>query len=175
MPDSYKVRLKPHNPARGHVMRDYTAAPWGKKFKAGVWYTVLAVQAEYLRTITQVYEDPHSGLAFDVVTQEEAEAIQAREEAEALGLVHDDAAEPEPIMPTMPAGGAVTEDRALNQPRPLHELSAQAAVRAAEEGARRAPPAPPQPPPVPPQATAAPKKAPARKKAVKKAPTKRGG
>ena len=63
--ESMLVRLKSHDPRRGHVMRRYTYR--GIKFQEDRgWYRVENDVAEYLRTVRQVTTDEHSPLAFDV-------------------------------------------------------------------------------------------------------------
>lgn len=72
------VRLKPHNPKRGHVLKTYTYG--GVKFlgERG-WYRVNASLGEELRDIRQVHDDQDSSPAFDVCTEEEAKAIDEKE------------------------------------------------------------------------------------------------
>lgn len=76
------VRLKPYDPRRGFVLRSFTYQ--GAKFyEERGWYVVDKAVAEYLRKVPQRDTDPHSPLAFDVATEEEAKALDAREEHEA--------------------------------------------------------------------------------------------
>jgi hypothetical protein len=76
------VRLKPYDVRRRHVLRRYTFR--GIKFHVERgWYRVTDEVAAGLREIRQVARDPHSPLAFDVVTEAEATAIDAREQEEA--------------------------------------------------------------------------------------------
>ncbi|MFI5297477.1 MAG: hypothetical protein ACHREM_05210 [Polyangiales bacterium] len=80
--DTVLVRLKSLDPRRGYVLRRYTYA--GIKFQEERgWYRVTKAVAEYLRTVHQVADDAVSPLAFDVLSDEEAKALDAREEAEA--------------------------------------------------------------------------------------------
>ncbi|MCK9521470.1 MAG: hypothetical protein M0R76_00295 [Proteobacteria bacterium] len=72
------VRLKPHDPRRGHVLRRYTYR--GIKFhEERGWYRVEKPVADYLRAVRQVVTDQHSPLAFDVCTDDEAKSLDARE------------------------------------------------------------------------------------------------
>ena len=74
------VRLKTHDPRRGHVLRRYTYR--GIKFQVERgWYRVAEEVANYLRSVRQVASDEHSPLAFDVCTHEEAQAREADETA----------------------------------------------------------------------------------------------
>jgi hypothetical protein len=76
------VRLKPHDPRRGFVLRRFTYQ--GIKFhEERGWYVVDRSVAEYLRKVQQRETDPHSPLAFDIATEEDAKALDAREEHEA--------------------------------------------------------------------------------------------
>ena len=76
--DTLLVRLKPHDPRRGHVLRRYTYR--GIKFhEERGWYRVEQPVADYLRAVRQVPSDPHSPLAFDVCTDDEAKGLDARE------------------------------------------------------------------------------------------------
>jgi hypothetical protein len=76
------VRLKPFEPRRGLVLRRFTYA--GIKFHEDRgWYRVEKGVAEYLRSVRERPEDPHSPLAFDVCTEEEALAKDAKENAAA--------------------------------------------------------------------------------------------
>jgi hypothetical protein len=80
--DTVLVRLKSLDPRRGYVLRRYTYA--GIKFQEERgWYRVTKAVAEYLRAVRQVADDAVSPLAFDVLSDEEAKALDAREEAEA--------------------------------------------------------------------------------------------
>lgn len=80
--DTLLVRLKPHDPRRGHVLRRFTYR--GIKFhEERGWYVVDRAVADYLRKVPQRETDPHSPLAFDVATEEEAKGVDAREADEA--------------------------------------------------------------------------------------------
>lgn len=75
------VRLKPHDARRGHVLRRYTYL--GIKFhQERGWYRVDKDVAEYLRGVRQVAADEYAPLAFDVCTDEEAKALDSKEETE---------------------------------------------------------------------------------------------
>jgi hypothetical protein len=79
--DTLLVRLKPHDPRRGHVLRRFTYA--GIKFhEERGWYRVTKPIGEYLRAVRQVAEDEYAPPAFDVCTEEEAKALDAREDNE---------------------------------------------------------------------------------------------
>ena len=72
------VRLKQHDPRRGHVLRRFTYR--GIKFhEERGWYRVDKEVAEYLRGVRQVASDEHSLLAFDVCTDAEAKALDDKE------------------------------------------------------------------------------------------------
>jgi len=73
------VRLKPHDPRRGHVLRRFTYR--GIKFhEERGWYRVEKKVAEYLRTVRQTASDEHSPSAFDVCTAEEAQELDSKEQ-----------------------------------------------------------------------------------------------
>jgi hypothetical protein len=76
------VRLKSFDRRRGHVLRRYTYAGVKLHEERG-WYRVTKTVADYLRGVRQIAGDEHSPLAFDVMTDEEAKALDVREEAEA--------------------------------------------------------------------------------------------
>ena len=76
------VRLKPHDPKKGHVIRRYTA--FGVRFdEARGWYKVSDEVAKYLATVHQRPGDEDSPHAFDVCTEDEAKAIEAAEKKKA--------------------------------------------------------------------------------------------
>lgn len=62
------VRLKPYNPKKGYVLQRYLLGDF--HFLAGVWKTVDDATAAYLRTVTQITDDPDTHLAFDVAANE---------------------------------------------------------------------------------------------------------
>ena len=75
------VRLKPYDPRRGFVLRRFTYA--GIKFhEERGWYRVDTAVADYLRSVHESPESDFTPLAFDVCTDDEAKAIDAREEIE---------------------------------------------------------------------------------------------
>lgn len=75
------VRLKPYDPVRGQVLQRFSYK--GICFYASRgWYTPPETVADYLRTVRQRHDDPHSPLAFDVCTEEEARAIDTKETQE---------------------------------------------------------------------------------------------
>lgn len=76
------VRLKRHDPRRGHVLRRYTYR--GIKFhEERGWYRVEEPVAEYLRSVHQVPTNEHSPLAFDIFTDAEAKLLDAKEKESA--------------------------------------------------------------------------------------------
>ena len=76
------VRLKPYDPRRGHVLRRF--AYRGIKFHEDRgWYRVEKEVAEYLRDVREKPGEPHSPPAFDVCSDGEAKALDAKEEKEA--------------------------------------------------------------------------------------------
>ncbi len=79
--DTMLVRLKPYDPRRGHVLRRFTYAGVKIHEERG-WHRVTKAVADYLRGVRQVAHDEYSPLAFDVCTDEEAKALDAREEVE---------------------------------------------------------------------------------------------
>lgn len=100
------VRLKPHDPRRGYVLRRYTYR--GIKFHGERgWYRVEKAVADYLRRIRQVPGDDHSPPAFDVCTDDEAKALEAREKE---GAVPRTAATDDIKVSTARAEGAVTTE-----------------------------------------------------------------
>ncbi len=76
--ESMLVRLKPYDQRRGHVLRRFTYAGIKIHEERG-WYRVKKDVAEYLRTVRQQTGDPHSPLAFDVCSEQEAKALDARD------------------------------------------------------------------------------------------------
>lgn len=72
------VRLKPHNPKAGHVLKRYTFK--GVRFQVDRgWYEVPEALAEELRGKRQRSHNEHSPAAFDVCTPAEAQALERRE------------------------------------------------------------------------------------------------
>ena len=77
------VRLKPHDPRRGCVLRRFTYR--GIKFhEERGWYRVEKAVAAYLRAVRQVAGDEHSPPAFDVCTDSEAKDLDAKEKEGAI-------------------------------------------------------------------------------------------
>ena len=76
------VRLKPHDPKKGHVIRRYTAFSIRFEEKRG-WYKVSDEVATYLATVHQAPGDDDSPLAFDVCTEEEAQRVETAEKKKA--------------------------------------------------------------------------------------------
>jgi hypothetical protein len=79
--DTMLVRLKPYDPRRGHVLRRFTYAGVKIHEERG-WHRVTKAVADYLRGVHQVANDEYSPLAFDVCTDEEAKALDVRDEVE---------------------------------------------------------------------------------------------
>ncbi len=101
------VRLKPLDPRRKFVLRRYAYA--GIHFhEARGWHRVEPEIAEHLRAARQMEFDAYSPAAFDVCTEEEAQAIDARERA-AAGLRRT-ALEVVPLSVGRPGAGDVTTD-----------------------------------------------------------------
>ena len=79
--DIMLCRLKKYDPRRGHVLRRFTYR--GIKFQEERgWYRVDKSVADYLSKVHQVASDEHSPLAFDVCTEKEATALDAKEKEE---------------------------------------------------------------------------------------------
>jgi len=76
------VRLKPYDPKKGHYIRKYTTLATTFEESRG-WYRVPDHIADYLATVHQLSDDPDSPMAFDVCSQEQAEAIDAAEKKKA--------------------------------------------------------------------------------------------
>jgi len=110
--DTFLVRLKPYDPRRGHVLRRY--AHRGIRFLVEHgWYRVDREVADHLRTARQVDADPHSLLAFDVCTEDEARQIDTTEQArERATRATDDIPRSTPRAPAAsdvaPGGGPLT-------------------------------------------------------------------
>jgi hypothetical protein len=123
------VRLKPHDPKKGHVIRRYTA--FSIRFEeARGWYKVADEVASYLGTVHQVPGDEDSPLAFDVCTEEEAQRIETAEKKKAEERAR--AAEPNVAQPydvSVRGGDLTTAD-----------LPAARTTRAEGRAARRASP-----------------------------------
>lgn len=101
------VRLKPHDPRRGCVLRRYTYR--GIKFhEERGWYRVEKAVADYLRAIRQVAGDEHSPPAFDVCADDEAKALDAREKEGAVPRAA--AADEIKVSPARAEGAVTTED-----------------------------------------------------------------
>lgn len=85
---AWLVRLKPHEPKKGHVLQRYTA--FGMKFQSEQgWYgDIPDFVVEYLRGVHQIPGNPSTPLAFDICASlEEAKALmlaekKAKEQAE---------------------------------------------------------------------------------------------
>jgi hypothetical protein len=77
-PDTMWVRLQPYNPKKGFVLQDFSVLD--TRFRAdGGWYEVPTDMAEYLATVHERMDDESSPLAFVVLTEVEAHALEERE------------------------------------------------------------------------------------------------
>ncbi len=76
------VRLKPHDPKKGHVIQRYTAFSIRFEEKRG-WYKVSDEVAKYLATVHQRPGDEDSPPAFDVCDEDEARRIEVAEKKKA--------------------------------------------------------------------------------------------
>lgn len=113
------VRLKPYDPRRGHVLRRFTYAGIKIHEERG-WYRVAKDVAEYLRAVHQIPGEPYTPLAFDVCTDDEAKALDAREDTEAR--VRKNATDDVRLSPARADAGALsTADLAEAPPRPRSE------------------------------------------------------
>ncbi len=121
------VRLKPHDPKKGHVIQRYTAFSIRFEERRG-WYKVSDEVAAYLATVHQLPGDEDSPLAFDVCSEEEAQRIEAAEKKKAEERAR--AAEPNVAQPyDVSAKGPDLSTADLPQPR---------ATRTEARAARRA-------------------------------------
>ena len=103
--DNMLVRLKPFDPRRGYVLRRFTYR--GIKFhEERGWYRVEPGVAAYLKDVRQVAGDPRAPLAFDVMPESEARALEEREETEAK--VRRSAVEATTVAVARPDPGALT-------------------------------------------------------------------
>jgi len=101
------VRLKPHDPRRGHVLRRFTYR--GIKFhEERGWYRVDKAVADYLRGVRQTASDEHAPLAFDVCTPDEAKALDA--EAKAASVRRKKATDDIKVSEARAEGAVTTDD-----------------------------------------------------------------
>lgn len=99
------VRLKAYDPRRGFVLKRYTYC--GIKFQVERgWSRVTEKVGDYLRTVHQAPRNPHSSLAFDVCTDDEARALEAREAKDAT--VRQNATDDIKLSPARGERGALT-------------------------------------------------------------------
>ncbi|MEO1335611.1 MAG: hypothetical protein AAFV29_08195, partial [Myxococcota bacterium] len=109
------MRLKPYDPRRGHLLRRFTYR--GIKFQgARGWFRVPKDVADYLSRVHQVAGNPDTPLAFDVYTDEEARAVEAKEEATAHPKASDDIQVSLPMDGT-PQAAATRETKTAAAPR----------------------------------------------------------
>ena len=100
-------RLKKYDQRRGHVLRRFTYK--GIKFQEERgWYRVEKSIADYLRNVRQVATNEHSPLAFDVCTEEEAKALDAKEKEE--GTVRKEASDNIKLSVPRNSGDLTTKD-----------------------------------------------------------------
>ena len=97
------VRLKPYDPRRKFVLRRFAYAGIHFHVTRG-WERVPKDVADYLKNVRQLEFDPYSPAAFDVCTEEEATALEARERE--LAGVRRTALDAIPL--SAPRQGAVT-------------------------------------------------------------------
>lgn len=103
------VRLKPYDPRRGFVLRRFTYL--GIRFQSSRgWYRVEKRVADYLRAVREVETDLHSPLAFDVLSEAEARALETSE-ADAAKQKRS-AADDLKVMPARTVGAITTDDLA---------------------------------------------------------------
>jgi hypothetical protein len=82
--DTLLVRLKAYDPRRGYVLRTFNYR--GIKFQAERgWYRVTSAVGDYLRTVHARPRDENSPIAFDVCTEDQAQAIDSAEKKDAAG------------------------------------------------------------------------------------------
>lgn len=113
------VRLKPYDPRRGHVLRRFTYAGIKIHEERG-WYRVSKEVAEYIRGVHQIPGEAYTPLAFDVCTDDEAKALDVREDADAR--VRRSATDEVRLSPARPETGALTTaDVADAAPKPRTE------------------------------------------------------
>jgi hypothetical protein len=112
--DTMLVRLKPFDARRGYVLRRFTYS--GIKFhdERG-WYRVDKGVADYLRSVRQIPGNELTPLAFDVCTEDEAKALETREETEAR--VRRSAADAVPLTAARTEGAITSADFARQSPR----------------------------------------------------------
>ncbi len=123
------VRLKPYDPRRGHVLRRYTYA--GIKFQEErAWYRVEKAVAEHLRSVRQVPSDEYAPLAFDVCTEVEARALEAKESDAAK--FKRSATDDLKVVPARPAGALTTDDLSRPTAAPAEEKDARRGKRERE-------------------------------------------
>ncbi len=110
------VRLKPHDPKKGHVIRRYTA--FSIRFEeARGWYKGADEVATYLATVRQRPGDEDSPLAFDVCSEDEAQRIETTEKKKAEERAR--AAEPNVAAPydvSARSGDLTTADLPASRP-----------------------------------------------------------
>jgi len=117
------VRIKEHDPRRGHVLRRY--AYKGIRFQEGNgWYRVSEEVGDYLREVHQKAGDASSPRAFDVCTEKQAREVDKKE-----------AREEQPKRPADNAREAVARDEGAAKDDP--EGAAKKAATPTPKGAQK--------------------------------------
>lgn len=111
------VRIRPHNPRIGHVVKQYTA--FGIRFEeAKGWYKVDPKVAEYLSDVRMQDGDDQSPLMFDVKTQEEAEMTAQAEAKKSAKATPGEAVSVDPRDVTSASNVGPRDPSIANNPRP---------------------------------------------------------
>lgn len=128
------VRIKPRNEKKGLKIRKYLA--FGMRFEEQLgWYKVppsielsdgrVVDTKEYLSNVRNDNDDPDSPLAFDVLTEQEARALDSKERKAAELRAHAVDARPlHPVdmttadlnAPSLPSGDEPLPERELSEP-----------------------------------------------------------
>jgi hypothetical protein len=119
MEKSMLVRLKPHDPKKGLLLKQYTYQ--GIRFQAGRgWYRVDGEVAAYLEEVHSVPGDEDTPLAFEVCTPDEARAMDEKDRKaarqvlpaeEALDVSHVGNEQPRAKSQPGPESGAASRQR----------------------------------------------------------------
>ncbi len=106
-----QARLKPYDPAKGHLLRGITVEALRSSYEEGKVYDVTEHDARVLRVVRQRHFDEASPLAFDVLPAEEmAKTVKAETRArlgisaEAMQALREEVeAQPTAVAQTVPA------------------------------------------------------------------------
>jgi len=158
------VRLKPYDPQRGHLKKDYTFR--GQRYESNRWYEVDDSIAAELSEVHQHEIRPYSPMAFDVMSRADAVMMEHEERRKKLEEVATPAETPIKVIgggdlttadlrpPTPPAPAFVVPPgmTLTLTPTPVPVVApvsdpAPAPVLAAPAAPRPAVPVPPAPPP----------------------------